>query len=75
MTRLPHTGTAANPEGVPDIVDGHRLTRTEAARALGVHPSTISLMSTRGELPYILVAGRRRYRLADLMALVERPGA
>ncbi len=50
------------------------ITPEEAARLLGVKPSTLAAWRTLGRynLPYVKVGARVRYRLADVEAFVER---
>lgn len=57
-----------------DVVGEYRLSRIQAARAVGLHPDTITRLSREGALPFILVAGHRRYRPEDIEALVDRRG-
>lgn len=48
------------------------LTRSEAAKVLRVHPSTLSRWAAAGEGPRCiwLSTGTPRYRLADLLAFI-----
>jgi excisionase family DNA binding protein len=51
------------------------LTRTEAARVLGVHPATVARWATAGTLhSFRTPSGQRRYRICDVQALLNRRG-
>lgn len=51
------------------------LTRAEAAKALGVHPSTVARWAATGVLPsFRTPSGERRYRRCDVEALLNRRG-
>ena len=48
------------------------LTITEAAEALRINSKTMYDHFNRGELPYVVVGKRRRIRVTDLEAYLEK---
>jgi len=58
------------------LPDTKWLSLSEAARLLGVHPSTLRRWADRGSIPVsVTPGGHRRFLEADLAALVSRPQA
>jgi excisionase family DNA binding protein len=60
------------------VLDGPRqgdderlLSVREAARRLGLRPSTVYKMAGRGSIPSVKLGGRRLFRVADLDRLVS----
>lgn len=57
---------------VPDPLDEHFYTAAEVAALFRVDPKTVGLWSRSGKLPAIRTpGGHRRYREADVRALLE----
>jgi excisionase family DNA binding protein len=49
------------------------MSRSEVARVLQVAPVTVGRWASEGKLPYSLtLGGRRRFRRADILAIVRR---
>lgn len=48
------------------------LTIAEAAEALRIHRKTLYTLFDRGDLPFVVIGTRRRVRVAELEAYLEK---
>jgi excisionase family DNA binding protein len=47
------------------------LTPREAAEFLRLHPVTLRRLSAAGQIPFLRIGSVRRYRVSDLLAMLE----